>query len=100
MTVGAAVDLDGDDQRLRVVALAGDEAPGGLLDRRRRREVGAGGRLAPFRGLGAQLRVELAAQPRAGSAVEGEEARADGDRGDERDRDRQLGAQTASRRGA
>ena len=91
----AAVDLDDDDQRLRVIALGGDELARRALERGGRREVGVRRELAPLGRLGPQLGVDLRPQSRAGAAVEREEARADAERRDERDRERELRAQAA-----
>ena len=76
----SAVDLDDVDQRLGVIALAGDEPLRGSLERGRGREIGGRGELAPFGGLRPELGVDLAAQSRARAAIEREEARTDGRR--------------------
>ena len=87
------VDLQRDELRLSVVALSRDKTLGGVLQRGGRGQIGTGDRLSPFRGLGVQLLVKLGLEARRGSAVEREERGADRDRGDDRDRCRQLGAQ-------
>ncbi len=93
LTVLAAGGLHDDQQRLGVVALGGDE----LRGRRARAPPGVDRsewavNCRHSDSLRSQLGVDLRSQARAGAAVKGKEAGADGERRDERDRERQLRA--------
>ena len=88
-----AGDVDDEDPRRRVIALRGDEAARCLLHRGRRREVATGAHLLPLSRLRGQVLVDAILQPAARAAVDRHEGQTERQRGDQRDRERELRAQ-------
>ena len=81
--------------RCRVIALGVDEPLRKPLDVVRRRQLGRGALPVPLGDLCRQVLVDAIPQACTGSAIHRHEAEAKGDRGDERDRERELGAQSS-----